>query len=242
MFWLGTGYPCHLLLPHANPLTLSSVHGYRPRSNLSALVAPTCCPTSKPCPEHIEGPVLSLKFTLSQVEGKEIGFVFPYLQKNGSHLALQLDITLETIPLLRHNTTPPLNAISRLTTVFTTHKKRLMSSCNPQPHRRSDKRPATKNPQRPLQRRGVPSPRGSDAPLSTPVSPSTSMSCTIPCLIPSCPHVTLCPWLPAPPLSRAASWAPAAPAPDRLGLPGRCPVCSTTLARRPLPAATAHSR
>ena len=58
---------------------------------------------------------------------------FPYLQKSGSRLALQLDITLETIPLLRHNTTPPLNAISRLTTVFRTPQKRLMSSGQPSP-------------------------------------------------------------------------------------------------------------
>ncbi len=81
-----------------------------------------------PC--HTE-PVLSLKFTLSKVEGKEIGIVFPYFQENGSHLALQLDITSETIPLLRHNRHSTVNAISRLATVFTPHKKRLMSSSNP---------------------------------------------------------------------------------------------------------------
>ena len=77
--------------------------------------------------------VLSLKFTLSKVEGKGIGFVFPYFQNFGPFLALEVDITLETIPLLRHDAAPPLNVISRLTTVFTTYKKRLMSSAQPSP-------------------------------------------------------------------------------------------------------------
>ena len=45
-----------------------------------------------------KGPVLSLKFTLSKVEGKEIGIVFAYFQNFGPFLALLLDITLETIP------------------------------------------------------------------------------------------------------------------------------------------------
>ena len=129
--------PCHLLLPHAPRLALSSVHAYMPiclfsplynrlrhtrRSRYDTLPCHT-----EPALSKVEGPVLSF------AEGKGIGIVFPYFQKNGSHLALQLDITSETIPLLRHNTTPPLNAISRLTTIFTTHKKRLMSSGNPQP-------------------------------------------------------------------------------------------------------------
>ena len=58
---------------------------------------------------------------------------FPYFQQSGSRLALQLDITLETIPLLRHTTTPPLNAILRLLTVFRTPQKPLMSSGQPSP-------------------------------------------------------------------------------------------------------------
>ena len=62
-----------------------------------------------------------------------VGIVFLIFSKIWSVLALELDITFETIPLLRHNTTPPLNAISRLTTVLTTHKKRLMSSAQPSP-------------------------------------------------------------------------------------------------------------
>ena len=57
-----------------------------------------------------------------------IGIVSPYFQNFGSFLALEVDITLETIPLLRHDAAPPLNVISRLMTVFTTYKKRLMSS------------------------------------------------------------------------------------------------------------------
>ena len=56
---------------------------------------------------------------------------FPYFIKNGSHLALQLYITFETNPLLRHNATPPLRAISCLTTIFTTPQNRLMSSSQP---------------------------------------------------------------------------------------------------------------
>ena len=62
-----------------------------------------------------------------------VGIVFAYFQNFGPFLALQVDITFETNALLRHNTTPPLNAISRLTTVLTTHKKRLMSSDQPSP-------------------------------------------------------------------------------------------------------------
>ena len=62
-----------------------------------------------------------------------IGFVFPYFQNFGPFLALQVDITLETIPLLRHDAAPPLNVISRLTTVFRTPQKRLMSSSQPSP-------------------------------------------------------------------------------------------------------------
>ena len=85
--------------------------------------------------------VLSLKFTLNKVEGpvlsfvegKETGIVFPYFQNFGPFLALEVDITLETIPLLRHDAAPPLNVISRLTTVFTTYKKRLMSSAPTSP-------------------------------------------------------------------------------------------------------------
>ena len=74
-----------------------------------------------------------MKFTLSKVEGKEIGFVFSYFQNFGPFLALEVDITLETIPLLRHDAAPPLNAISRLITVFRTPKTRLMSSGQPSP-------------------------------------------------------------------------------------------------------------
>ena len=57
-----------------------------------------------------------------------IGIVSPYFQNVGPFLALEVDITLETNPLLRHDAAPPLNFISRLMTVFTTYKKRLMSS------------------------------------------------------------------------------------------------------------------
>ena len=66
-------------------------------------------------------------------EGKGIGFVFPYFQNFGPFLALEVDITLETIPLLRHDAAPPLNVISRLTTVFRTPQKPLMSSGQPSP-------------------------------------------------------------------------------------------------------------
>ena len=45
--------------------------------------------------------------------------------------SLVLDITLETNPLLRHDTNPPLHAISCLTTVFTTPQNRVMSSSQP---------------------------------------------------------------------------------------------------------------
>ena len=75
------------------------------------------------CPELAEGACPEL----SRREGI-IGFVFPYFQNFGPFLALEVDITLETIPLLRHDAAPPLNIISRLTTIFTTYKKRLMSS------------------------------------------------------------------------------------------------------------------
>ena len=76
----------------------------------------------KPVLSLVEGPALSF------VEGKGIGIVFPYFQNFGPFLALEVDITLETNPLLRHDAAPPLNVISRLMTVFTTPKKRLMSS------------------------------------------------------------------------------------------------------------------
>ena len=76
------------------------------------------------CPELAEG-------ACSELSRREIGFVSPYFQNFGPFLALEVDITLETIPLLRHDAAPPLNAISRLTTVLTTHKKRLMSSGQP---------------------------------------------------------------------------------------------------------------
>ena len=48
--------------------------------------------------------------------------------KFGSILALQLYITLETNTLLRHNTTPPLTAISRQKPPFSTQKTPLLSS------------------------------------------------------------------------------------------------------------------
>ena len=62
-----------------------------------------------------------------------IRICFSYFQNFGSFLALQVDITFETNTLLRHDAAPPLNVISRLTTVFTTYKKRLMSSSQPSP-------------------------------------------------------------------------------------------------------------
>ena len=75
----------------------------------------------------------SARHVTKSASPRQIWICFPYFQQSGSRLALQLDITLETIPLLRHTTTPPLNAISRLLTVFRTPQKRLMSSGQPSP-------------------------------------------------------------------------------------------------------------
>ena len=104
---------------------------YMRRRKLNTMTKLNTLPVES-CPELLKELVLSLKFTLSKVEGKEIGIVFPYFQENGSILALQVDITFETNALLRHNHHSPLNDISRLITVFTTHKKRLMSSYSAQ--------------------------------------------------------------------------------------------------------------
>ena len=100
-------------------------------------------PSSSPYPVSMNTtrklPPLSYGLASARLQTKTVapittvGIVFAYFQNFGSFLALQVDITFETNTLLRHNTTPPLNAISRLTTVFTTHKKRLMSSGQPSP-------------------------------------------------------------------------------------------------------------
>ena len=91
----------------------------------ASLQTKTVAPTTGSCPEQSRRACPEL----SRREG--IGFVFPYFQNFGPFLALEVDITSETNTLLRHNTAPPLNAISRLTTVLTTPKKRLMSSGQP---------------------------------------------------------------------------------------------------------------
>ena len=126
-------YPLSMRICLFNPLYNRVIHTRRSRyDNLPRHTG--ACPElevypeqrRRACPELVEGacPELCRREGISELFSR-------IFKKMGSHLALQLDITSETIPLLRHKTIPPLNAISRLTTIFTTYKKRLMSSCKP---------------------------------------------------------------------------------------------------------------
>ena len=148
----------HLPLPHTPPRPLPLTHG---RTKQNRTLSRHCAPLHSRGggnPSGVEGgprtlppsviappPVIASPAKQSGGAGQRalhcenlslpttFGFVFPYFQTFGPFLALEVDITLETIPLLRHDAAPPLNVISRLTTVFTTPKKRLMSSSQPSP-------------------------------------------------------------------------------------------------------------